>query len=260
MSSSSSHKSINSTHDELPIQKIQTTGDNHEFIIINNKKYYKSDLQQAFGGTLIAGPTPYPTININSAPVGLSAFALTTFVLSLYNAKAFNIEIPNVVVSVAIFYGGLVQLLAGLLEFLSNNTFGFTALTSYGAFWLAFGAIYIDNFGIADAYKDDPDQMANAVGFFLLGWAIFTFMILLVTLKTTVAFFSLFFFLLITFLLLAGGEFSGRVGVTRAGGVFGMITAVISWYNAMAGTATKYNSYIRLKPIPLPGNAIYKGI
>ncbi|KAI5953240.1 hypothetical protein KGF54_002611 [Candida jiufengensis] len=257
MSLSSSQKSNNSY--EMPVNNVQITGDNQEYVIINNKKYLRSDLQQAFGGSLITGPTPYPTININPAPVGLSAFALTTFVLSLYNCKAMGIAVPNVVVSLACFYGGLVQLLAGLFEFPTGNTFGFTALCSYGAFWLAFGAIFIESFGIGKAYENNLDQMANGIGFFLLGWAIFTFMLVLLTLKTTVAFFSLFFSLFITFCLLAGGELSGHKGVTVAGGVFGIITAFIAWYNALAGTATKLNSYFSAKPIPLPGNPTFKG-
>ena len=153
--------------------------------------------------------------------------------------------------SLACFYGGLVQFLAGLFEFVTGNTFGFTALTSYGAFWLSYGAIFIERFGIAAAYKD-TDQFNNAVAFFLLAWALFTFLLVLNTMKSTWAFFSLFFFLFLTFLLLAGGEFSGRVGVTRAGGVIGTITAFIAWYNAFAGTATRLNSYLVPHPIPMP--------
>ena len=78
-------------------------------------------------------------ININPAPLGLCAFALSTFVLSLFNAQAMGIKIPNIAVSLALFYGGLAQFLAGCWEFVTGNTFGMTALTSYGAFWLSLG-------------------------------------------------------------------------------------------------------------------------
>ncbi|CAI5758464.1 unnamed protein product [Candida verbasci] len=257
MPSTLSQKSVESSNSEQsPVGKVEIAGDGGEFIIINNHKYYRHDLMAAFGGTLNPGAAPYPTFNINSAPVGLCGFALTTFVLSLYNAQAMGIKIPNVVVSLCCFYGGGVQFLAGMFEWLSGNTFGLTALTSYGAFWLSFATIYIDSFGIGAAYES-TDQLGNAVGFFLLGWAIFTLMIFLTTLKSTVSFSSLFFFLFLTFLLLAGGELSGRVGVSRAGGVMGIITAFIAWWNALAGTATPLNSYVQPYSIPLPGNVLF---
>lgn len=237
------------------VSKVHIHGDGGEYVTINGQKFYRHELMAAFGGTLNPGVSPYPENNINPAPVGLSGFALTTIVLSLYNAQAMGINVPNVVVSLACMYGGTVQFIAGLLEFVTGNTFGFTALTSYGAFWISYAAIFIEAFGIQEAYAKDPSQMENAVGFFLIAWAIFTFILVLNTLKSTVAFFSLFFFLFITYLLLAGGAFSGHVGVTRAGGVFGVITGFIAWYNAFAGTATKVNSYIVAHPIPLP---VYK--
>ncbi|KAI5970818.1 hypothetical protein CANMA_000106 [Candida margitis] len=258
MSSTSSQHSgkEGSTHksDDQKISKVHIHGEGGEFVTINGQKFYRHELMSAFGGTLNPGVSPYPDNQINPAPVGLSGFALTTIVLSLFNAQAMGINVPNVVVSLACMYGGTVQFIAGLLEFVTGNTFGFTALTSYGAFWISYAAIFIEAFGIEDAYKD-TDQMENAVGFFLLGWAIFTFILVLNTLKSTLAFFSLFFFLLLTFLLLAGGAFTGHVGVTRAGGVVGVITGFIAWYNAFAGTATRVNSYIVAHPIQLP---VYK--
>ncbi|CEP20690.1 K07034 [Cyberlindnera jadinii] len=216
-----------------PVSKVYTSGENDQYIMIGRTKVLRSELWNAFGGDLQPGihATP-PRRFANPAPLGLCAFALTTFVLSMINARAMGITTPNIVVGLALFYGGLVQLLAGMWEIALDNTFGGTALSS--------------------AYTD-PIELANAVSFFLLGWTIFTFMILLCTVKSTVSFFSLFFFLEITFLLLTIGDFTRRVGVTRAGGVFGVITAFIAWYNAFAGIATKENSYITIKAWPLPG-------
>lgn len=150
------------------------------------------------------------------------------------------------------FYGGLVQLIAGIWEIALENTFGGTALCSFGGFWLSFAAIYIPWFGILDAYKDSDNDLNNALGFYLLGWAIFTFGLAVCTMKSTIMFFALFFLLAITFLLLSIGHFVGKVGVTRAGGVLGVIVAFIAWYNAYAGVATKQNSYLLARPIPLP--------
>ncbi|KAH3669521.1 hypothetical protein WICMUC_004943 [Wickerhamomyces mucosus] len=252
----SDHFDSQTAHQDHPdehITKVQTAGVNSEYVLIGRTRVLKSELYEAFAGTLqpgLSAPPPYKFAN--PAPLGLSAFALTTFVLSMINAKTMGIKTPNIVVGLAFFYGGLVQLLAGMWELALGNVFGGTALSSYGGFWLSFAAIYIDWFGIASAYTDKT-ELANSVGFYLLGWAIFTFILVLCTLKSTVAFFSLFFFLDLTFLLLSIGEFSGHIGVTRAGGVFGVITAFVAWYNAFAGIATKENSYVQAYVLSLPG-------
>src|SRR6266568_8506998 len=98
----------------------------------------------------------------NPAPLGLSAFALTTFVLSAANAQLFTGS--AIVIGLAIFYGGIVQILAGLQEFRAGNTFGATAFCSYGGFWLAVGAILTPAFGVLTAYK--PAALGPALGFF----------------------------------------------------------------------------------------------
>lgn len=239
--------------DGIPLGKIELSGDRNEFVIIGRKKYYTHELMKAFGGSLNPGLAPPPVFNFaNPVPLGLAAFSLTTFLLSMYNATAMGIHTPNVVVGAALFYGGAIQLFAGLWDLMLGNTFGGTALSSYGGFWLSFLAIYIDSFGITAAYEGEPDQFRNAVGFFLLGWCIFTFMLVLCTVKSTVAFFSLFFSLFLTFLLLSIGEFTANANVTKAGGVVGVICALIGWYNAFVGAATPTNSYIVPKVIPLP--------
>lgn len=251
----SSHDSVHSkgtgsTADE--VGNIRTTGEGEEFIIIGKQKFYRHELMSAFGGTLNPGLSPFPTHKFaNPAPLGLSAFSLTTFVLSMYNAQAMGITVPNVVVGLAAFYGGAVQFLAGVWEMAIGNTFGATALTSYGAFWLSFAAINVKSFGIAEAYGEDATQLENALGFYLLAWGLFTFMLWLCTIKSTVAFSSLFFLLFMTFILLAAGAFTGKVGCTRAGGVFGVVTAFVGFYNAFAGVANKQNSYFTANPIPL---------
>jgi succinate-acetate transporter protein len=244
----------NHTYHHEDVARVITSGDNNEYIHLGSTKVLKSQLVEAFGGTLNPGYAA-PSVHkfANPAPLGLSAFALTTFVLSLINVQARSVTHPNIVTGLAFFYGGLVQLLAGMWEISIENTFGGTALSSYGGFWLAWAAIQIPWFGIKDAYTD-PEELRNAVSFFLLGWTLFTFILVLCTLKSTVAFFSLFFFLDLTFILLTAGDFTGNVKITKAGGVFGIITAFIAWYNAFAGLATKQNSYFTVGAIPLPGS------
>lgn len=233
------------------ISKVTTSVDG-QYVYLGNKKFAKEDLAQAFGGTLnpgLAAPSSHKFGN--PAPLGLSGFALSTFVLSMVNAGAMGAKNDSVVVGLAMFYGGLIQLLSGMWEMALENTFGALALGSFGGFWMSFGAISIPWFNIAQSY-DDPVEFENVVGFYLLGWSIFTFMLSLCTMKSTLAFFLLFFLLAVTFLLLAIGKLGKSHGSTVAGGVVGIIVAFIAWYNAYAGLANRQNSYIRVTALPLP--------
>lgn len=199
--------------------------------------------QHSSGGFRVANP----------APLGLSSFALTTFVLSVINAHGRHVTTPNIVVGLAFFYGGLCQLLAGMWEFVAGNTFGATAFSSYGGFWMAWGAIYVDSFGILTAYQNDPEALASAVGFFLTGWFIFTFLLVICSSRTTVQNFLLFFSLDLAFLFLAIGSYTGSVGVTKAGGWAGIVSAFIAWYNALTGLISKHNAYFNLTQWDISG-------
>jgi succinate-acetate transporter protein len=165
----------------------------------------------------------------NPGPLGLSAFALTTFVLSAANANL--IAAPNIVLGLALFYGGVVQLVAGIQEFRAGNTFGATAFCSYGGFWLAIGATFTPAFGVLTAYK--AAALGPALGYFLLGWTIFTALMFLGTLRTNMATIVVFGLLTLTFLLLALGAFGA--GTTVLGGWLGIVTALAAWYTALAG-------------------------
>ncbi|KAL1979244.1 hypothetical protein VTN96DRAFT_6407 [Rasamsonia emersonii] len=183
----------------------------------------------------------------NPAPLGLSAFALTTFVLGCINMGTRNIKEPSLVIGPAFGYGGLVQLLAGMWEMAVGNTFGATALSSYGGFWIAVGIILTPGgFNIAQSLSEE--EFLNSFGLFLMGWFIFTFVLLLCTLKSTVAFFSLFFSLDLAFLLL-GISYLRHDGaapnapVMKAGGFFALLAAFLAWYNALAGIADTSNSF-----------------
>ncbi|KAK4162322.1 GPR1/FUN34/yaaH family-domain-containing protein [Cladorrhinum sp. PSN259] len=204
----------------------------------------------------------------NPAPLGLSAFALTTFVLSAVNLGARGITAPNIAVPLALGYGGLVQLLAGMWEMAVGNTFGATALSSYGGFWIAYGILLTPNWNIigpGGPYRNpateaiDPHMTNSAVGIFLTGWFIFTTILLLCTLRSTVMFFLLFFTLDLAFLMLACGDFAVNNGATtaaghlqKAGGGFGMIAAFLAWYNAFAGIADSSNSFFLIPVFHFP--------
>ena len=119
----------------------------------------QAEPEPASAGITIADP----------GPLGLGAFALTTFVLSMFNADLVREGGEPIVLGLALMYGGIAQILAGMWEFRSGNTFGATAFTSYGAFWLSFWA-YVQ-FYAADVAKADAGK---AVGLFLIAWGIFT--------------------------------------------------------------------------------------
>lgn len=236
-----------------PTAKVKTSGEQNEIIHIGDQRVRKSDLVAAFGGDFQPGLHARPTHKFaNPSPLGLCGFALTTFVLSLVNVRARGLANPSGVIGLAYFYGGAIQLLAGMWEIVVENPFGATALSSYGGFWLSWAAIETGSFGIAEAYSD-PADLKNMVGFFLLGWFFFTFMMMLLTLRSTVAFFSLFFFLDITFLFLTIENLANSPVCGKVAGYFGIITAFLAWYNAFAGIANKENSYFTIRAIYMPG-------
>ncbi|KAJ7075922.1 Gpr1 family protein [Mycena belliarum] len=172
---------------------------------------------------------PRPSGVANPASLGLFSFASTTFMLSFYNVSVRGIHTPNVVVGMALFTGGLAQLLAGMWEFPRGNVFGATAFTSYGAFWLSYASILIPGTGIAAAYTT-KDELHNAIGIYLFSWFIVTFLFLIASLRKSIAFILLFSCLSITFLLLGVGEFVSKTAIVTAGGAFGIVTAFIAYY------------------------------
>ncbi len=164
-------------------------------------------------------------------PLGLACFALTTFFLSVVNAGLLPATVKPVVLGLALFYGGIVQVLAGLVEYLKGNVFGATAFCSYGGFWLSFWYLSTHLSLLADA---GPDA-AKGVGIFLVGWTIFTAYMLVASLKTNGALVVTFSFLLVAFILLSAGDLTGSASMTKLGGYVGIITAFLAWYTSFAG-------------------------
>jgi len=198
-----------------------------------------------------AGPSPHLRVIANPAPLGLFAFAGTTYILSMFNVLARGIAVPNAVLGMALFYGGLAQLLAGMWEFASGNTFGATAFSSYGAFWLSFAAFYIPDLAIVASYKGDVDQLESALGIYLSCWFIITFLFLIASLRSNAGLVGVFFFLTITFMLLMISKFTGSIAVQKAGGAFGIITAFNAFYVGLAGLMVKPHGFIQLPLVPL---------
>jgi uncharacterized protein len=171
------------------------------------------------------------------APLGLAAFALTTFLLSGHNASF----IPDAIwVGPALFYGGVCQLLAGMWEFRNRNVFGATAFSTYGGFWLGLGSVVV----LADVSKTFAGGLAgsnltNALAWFLIAFAIFNTYMLLHSMRVSLAVFLVFLTLEITEIVLAIGFFNVSHGGTEwwlhAGGWCGIVTAAVAWYTSSAG-------------------------
>ena len=175
-----------------------------------------------------------PPAIADPGPLGLAAFAMTTFVLSVFNANIIGtLALVGVLLPLALFYGGAVQILAGMWEFRKNNTFGALAFASYGAFWITF-AWYLRYVAatIVPATREH-----EALGLFLLAWTIFTAYMLLASFGTTRVLTLVFVFLFATFLLLAIGDFAAPPNATirHIGGWLGLVTAFLAWYHSAAG-------------------------
>lgn len=171
------------------------------------------------------------------APLGLAAFALTTFLLSGHNASF----IPDGIwLGAALFYGGLVQLCAGMWEFANRNVFGSTAFSTYGGFWLSLGAFVVlltSSSGFAGLMQGaDVD---NALAWFLVAFAIFNTYMLMWSTRVNGAVFGVFLTLEITEIVLAFGFFRVAHGHSdfwvHAGGWIGILTAAVAWYTSAAG-------------------------
>ena len=172
------------------------------------------------------------------APLGLAGFAGTTFFLSVVNTNMLGASVQGVVLGLALFYGGLVQLLAGMWEFARGNTFGAVAFSSFGAFWLSFWYL-LNHLPKVTNVQD----LFHGVGLYLLMWAIFTAYMTIAATRVSGAVLAVFVLLTLTFIVLAIGWFSYNVtdfeknssAWIQLGGWLGIATALAAWYASLAG-------------------------
>lgn len=163
----------------------------------------------------------------NPAPLGLAGFGLTTVVLSAINANLLPGEAVPAVVPLAFAYGGVAQIIAGILEFKNGNTFGTVAFTSYGLFWWWFAFL---QWTIGAGWIKPP--AAVGVGITLLMWGVFTLYMWVATFRSNFAIWSVFLLLWITFFLLAGGDLG--MGTRTLGGWLGLLTGLDALYVSFA--------------------------
>jgi succinate-acetate transporter protein len=196
--------------------------------------------------------TAAPTAIANPAALGLGGFALTTFLLSGHNALGATHEPLLPFFGYAVFYGGLAQFAAGMWEFKTGNTFGATAFSTYGAFWMGLaGWVVLVLWG-----KVPGTDVTVTLGWILLAFAIFNTYMLLWSTRLNMSVFLVFLTLEITEILLFIGNFNGNKageGLVALGGWMGIITALVAWY---ASAAVVANS-MRPKPILPVGKPIW---
>jgi len=163
----------------------------------------------------------------NPAPLGLAAFGLTTILLNLHNAGLYSMD--TMIFAMGIFYGGIAQVIAGIMEFKKKNTFGFTAFISYGFFWISLvGLMVMPKLGWGDA----PSK-ASLVSF--LGvWCLFTMFMLIGTFKLNRALQVVFTLLTILFILLICGNVTGDETIHKIAGFEGIVCGLSALYASMA--------------------------
>ena len=191
-----------------------------------------------------------PAAVANATPLGLFALALTLFVLSLINAGILADIGFAIVIGLAIFLGGVVLLVAGIVEFRGGNTFTGTVFTSYSALWLSFGFILLPGTGVF-AVMAKENVVAPALGYYLLAWTIYTALLTICVLRTNVVLLSLLILLVLTLGSLTISFLAGSSTFQTIGGYLGIITSIVAWYLGLAGILPYSNPRISLPVWPL---------
>jgi uncharacterized protein len=203
--------------------------------------------------TAVTPPASFGASLADPGPLGLAGFAGTTFFLSVVNTNMLGASVQTIVLGLALFYGGLAQLLAGMWEFAKGNTFGAVAFSSYGAFWLSFW--YLLNHL---PEKAPPKDTLHGVGLYLLIWAIFTAYMTVAAIRTSGAILVVFALLTLTFIALAVGWLSESVpsfaansnGLIHLGGWLGIVTALAAWYASFAAVTNSTFKRVVLPVFP----------
>jgi uncharacterized protein len=168
-------------------------------------------------------------LTANPAPLGLMGFGMTTVLLNLHNTGLFGLG--SMILAMGIFYGGLAQVIAGIMEWKNGNTFGTLAFTSFGFFWLSLaGLIILPMIGIATTTTNNSSAMAS----YLFMWGIFTALMFFGTLRTNVATMFVFGSLAILFLILGMGDLTGNADITHLGGWEGLVVGFSAMYTGIA--------------------------
>ena len=167
----------------------------------------------------------------NPGPLGLMAFGMTTVLLNVHNAGL--IPLSGMILAMGVFYGGFAQVIAGIMEWKKNSTFGMTAFLSYGFFWLTLVAVFAFPkwIGTADL---DLSATSTALGYYLFAWGVFTGLMFIGTLRINRSLQTVFLSLTILFVLLALGEWTGNATITKIAGWEGIFVGLSAIYGSIA--------------------------
>ncbi|KAF7864292.1 uncharacterized protein EAF02_010260 [Botrytis sinoallii] len=196
----------------------------------------------------------------NPSPLGLLSFATGIFLISIFGVNVRGVATPNVLIGVLVFFGGVCQFIAGIMEFFSGNTFGATVFPSYGAFNLSYAMIYLLGSGIMTAYTDLEtsqlnDQFPTALAMYLWAWFILTVIFTVAAMRSSWILFLDLVFLDLVLIFLACGYMLDMRSLETAGSALGFVVAFLSYW---AGTAGLFANGIT--PINIPVFPMYNGI
>jgi succinate-acetate transporter protein len=192
--------------------------------------------------------TTVPTTGIaDPAPLGLAAFAATTFLLSAANAGWMSKATGDAWLGYALAYGGFGQLLAGMWEFRNRNVFGATAFSTYGGFWIGLGLWAL----LVAPKATSPAAAAHDIAWILLTFAIINTYLLILSTQVNMAVFLVFLTLEITEIVLFIGNFAGSTGTVKFGGYVGLVTALVAFYTSAAGVSNGLAGRLRF-PVGRP--------
>ncbi|CAI4059748.1 acetate uptake transporter family protein SKDI_05G2710 [Saccharomyces kudriavzevii IFO 1802] len=231
---------------------IESVGD---YILIGDQFFKKSDFVNTFledSGPEMSNEQPRQAAFANPLPLGLASFSFMCLTLGLANARVRGVT-NLYLLNASFIFGGAVVLLSGLLSFCVGDTFCMTVFGSFGGFWISWGCLNLEQFGVAKAYADNPQEMQNILGFYLAGWTVFNFLVMVCSMKSTWGIFLLLLFLDLTFLMLCIGSFTQSVNAFMAGGYFGILSSCCGWYSLYCSIANKDSTYVPLIAYPMPG-------
>jgi len=200
------------------------------------------------GGVLDNAQPGFPIYNrriANPGPLGLYAFAVTTFVYSLFAVHTRRVFNSDLGLAMALAVGGLVQLLAGMWAFPTGNTFAATMFSIYGAFYLSLGIIYWPISGIIDSYLATAN-LNRALGIYLTGWFIVTALLFFAAFRASITLVLLFFSLMMSFMLGMIGEYVNSYSVLKASAAFGFITTFLAFWLGSSGLITRDHHFFQL--------------
>ncbi|TYJ58846.1 hypothetical protein B9479_000278 [Cryptococcus floricola] len=194
----------------------------------------------------------------NITPLGLLAFAGSSFLFNIYQIHTRGVTQPNVVLCLALGFGGIGQTIAGILEWVSGNTFGVSVvvsaymsavavtLTSYGGFWFSYACFLIPQFEVEASYAADHQKLLNADGLYICCWGIITFIFIVAAHRSSVAMILLLVTLDLNFWLTAIGKFLDNQTILTVGGAFGIAAAFFGAYTSLAGMLTEDAAFFLL--------------